>query len=195
MTALRLIAAPTVEPISLAEAKLHLRVDSNAEDTLITEQIKVARQQVENILQRALVTQTWELVMDKFPNSTTIKIPLPPLQSVSSITYIDQDGASTVYSSVSYLVDTYNQPGRIRLRLNLSWPSVYLQELNAVRIQFVAGYGAAAAVPEWAKAAIKLLLGDLYENREQTLVAPGIVMANLPTGVMDLLWPHRVVNF
>lgn len=188
---LTLVTAPTAEPISVTEAKSHLRVDISADDTLIGTYITAARQYAEQHLWRALVTQTWDLVLDYWPMGSRIEIPWPPLQSVTSVTYTDDNGDTSTYSSANYIVDTYGEPGGIVLKSTASWPSATLQEVNAVKVRFVAGYGAASAVPEPIKSAIKLLVGTLYENREDVQNAPGIVVTSLPFGVQSLLMPYR----
>lgn len=189
---LKLITAPTEEPVTASEAKSHLRVVTTAEDTDIARYIQVARDQVEMITRRALVTQTWELVLQGFPASNTIKLPKAPLQSVTSIKYTSLAGVESTFAANNYLVDTVSQPGQIRLRHDKSWPGDDLQEINGVVIRFVAGYGAAAAVPVWAKQAILLYVGDLYENREDTLIAQGVSMMALPNGVASLISGRRV---
>lgn len=188
-----LFTAPAAEPVSASEAKSHLRIDISDDDTLIGTYITAARVRVEQELNRALVTQTWELVLDGFPAGDRIRLPLPPLQSVTSVKYTDEDGVEATYSSANYLVDTDAEPGQIVLKSGVTWPAVtLLREVAAVRIKFVAGYGLAAAVPEPIKLAIKLLVGTYYENREDTLVAQGVTVMRLPTGVRDLLSSYRV---
>src|SRR5690606_14420890 len=142
------------------------RVDGTDEDTLITGLIAAARETVETFAGRALITQTWELVLDDWPDSDTIKLPRPPLQSVTSVTYVDEAGVSHTLSSASYIVDTDSEPGRLVLKAGESWPSETLQAANGVRVRYAAGYGAAAAVPEKFKLAVKLLAVHWYENRE-----------------------------
>lgn len=186
-----LVTPPAVEPVSLIEAKSHLRVDFSDDDTLIRSYITAARGYVEQHLRRALVTQTWESVLDYWPATGRLMLPFPPLQSVTSVTYYDEDGASAVFASSNYLVDAVGEPGCIVLKTNKSWPTVTLQETNGVVVRFVAGYGVAADVPEAIKAAIKLTLGTLYENREGAQVLPGVTSAVLPFGVAELLMPYR----
>ncbi len=188
---LKLITEPTTEPVTLAEAKSHLRVVTSADDADITRYITAAREQVELITRRALVTQTWELVLQAFPATDTIKLPKAPLQSVTSIKYTLLDGTVNTFDASNYLVDTVSQPGRIRLRYDKAWPGDELQEINGVVIRFVAGYGLAAAVPMWAKQAILLYVGDFYENREDTLIAQGVTSVPLPNGVESLIYGRR----
>jgi uncharacterized phiE125 gp8 family phage protein len=169
--------APTDEPLTLVEAKEHLRVDDAADDDLIANQRKAARVYVETVLGRQLMLATWNLYLDSFPSGDTpIYVPLPPLLSVVSITYVDTDGVSQTEASTVYTVDTDREPGRIYLAYDQSWSDTRSQR-KAVTVQFTAGYssGNAAAqqlaVPQTIKAAILFVLADLYENREAELDA------------------------
>ena len=120
--ALKLITAPATEPVTSTEAKSHLRVDTTADDTLIGTLITAARQHVEAHLRRALITQTWELVTDAFPVGDVLRLPLPPLVSVTSIKYTDEDGAESTFSSGLYVVDTDSTKGRVVLKNGETWP-------------------------------------------------------------------------
>ena len=192
--ALTLVTAPEVEPVSLTDAKLHLRVDVSDDDDLITALVQATREQAEAFTRRALITQTWELVLDAFPSSSTIAVPLPPLQSVSSIKYKVDGGTEYTFSSDSYVVDTDSEPGRIVLEDGAAWPGDTLYEAAAVRVRFVAGYGEAASdVPESIRAGMKLLLGHFYENREATVGVGN--MQVLPLGAEMTWWPYRVLRF
>lgn len=184
-----LVTAPASEPVSLAEAKLHLRVDATDEDTLITALITAARQLVEEETWRALVTQTWDYVADEWPAGDSIALPRPPLQSVTSITYIDEDGVTQTMPAADYIVDTYQH--RVVLAEDAEWPSADLYPTAAVRVRYVAGYGAASAVPGPIKAAMLLLIGHLFENREAVASGAGVASAELPLGVRALLAPYR----
>lgn len=193
--ALKLITAPATEPVTSAEAKAHLRVDTTADDTLIGTLITVARMHVENHLRRALITQTWELVLDAFPARNVIQLPMPPLASITSIKYTDEAAVEATFSSTAYAVDTDSTRGRVVLKSGESWPSVTLAATSGVRVRYVAGYGAAANVPQAIKQAILLLIGTLYENRESVLVAQGVTVMELPFGVNALLMPYRVFGW
>lgn len=175
------------KPLTLDEAKEHLRVDFTDDDALIHGLIDAATQHVEDVTSRALVTQTWTLRGDRFPTSGEVVLPRPPLQSVSSITYIDTSGASQTLATSEYDVHTDTLPGRITRAYNVTWPSVRAQP-NAVTITYVAGW-TEGAVPEALKSALKLIVGDLYRNREDTIT--GTVAARLKA-VDALLGPYRV---
>jgi uncharacterized phiE125 gp8 family phage protein len=200
MPGLKLILAPDHEPITLIEARLHLRLDatgspaSHPDDALVTSLIKAARQHIDGkdgLLSRALITQTWELQLDGFPVNE-IRLALPPLQSVSSVKYDDTAGVEQTVATANYAVDAVTPPGWVIPITGFSWPAT-METPNAVRIRFVAGYGNAAAVPEPIKAAMKLLIGHLYENREEVAVAQTVSI--LPMAAEALLSPYVFWTF
>jgi len=185
-----LATAPSVEPVSTDEAKLHLRVDSDTDDDLIDVLIQAAREGVEESTGRALITQTWTYIADAFPGEDRIELWHPPLQSVTSIKYTDSDGTEHTFSSDNYQVDTDSEPGRIVLTSGCSWPGDTLRAANGVEITFVAGYGDAATdVPASLLAAIKLTIGHLYEHREDVIVGKGA--RTLPSGADRILWRYK----
>lgn len=191
-----LATAPTDEPVTVAEAKAHLRVDIDDDDDLIEGLIATARQFVEvHVLRRATLTQTWDMYLDAWPESDRVAIPLPPLQSVSWVKYTDDTGTITTLSSSNYLVDTVSEPGRLVLKSGYTWPATTLQAVNGVNIRFVCGWSAAADVPKPIKQAILLMVGDLYENRENTLIGQGLTIKELPFAVQALLMPFRVYTW
>lgn len=208
--ALNLATAPATEPISLAEAKAHLRVDHADDDATITLLISVTRQYVDAVsgwLGRALVTQTWDFVLDQFPlpmapwccypltaaPPTALQVPWPPLQSVTSIKYIDVNGAQQTMPAGDYRVDAASTPGWI-LPVT-TWPATKAVP-NAVEIRFVAGYGDDAAdVPAPIRQALLLMIGAWYENREQVIAQyeGNTTVLSLPLGAEQLLAPYRMI--
>lgn len=190
---LRLVADATDEPVTLEEAKAHLRVDVTDDDDLITALITAARQMVEMVLRRALLSQDWELRLDAFPASDTLEIPLPPLQSIAAITYTQQDGTSVTFAATEYTVDTGSTPGRIALNSGASWPGDSLSALGGVQIAFTAGYASADAVPQAIRQALLLLVGHLYENREA--VTDTKTLQTTPLAFEYLLQPYRVFGW
>jgi len=160
---LNLKTAPAVEPITLDEAKLHLKVDGADDNTLITALIKTARQLAELETKRSFITQTWKLILDYAP--PVIEIPKPPLQSIVSITVIDLDGELSVVSDTVYNVDaSQNSPGRVALSSGSVWPEH--RGFASFIVEFKGGYGdAATSVPDALKQGILQLLGHLYDNR------------------------------
>lgn len=167
---------------------------TGSDDDLLNALITTARQHVENTLRRSLITQTWELWLDAFPSADYIEVPLPPLISVTSITYYDVDDTVATMDADEYFVDVKSEPGRIGLNDGETWPSTTLRPRNGVCVTFVSGYGAAAAVPKAIKQAMLLLLAHLYENREAVTTSGG-APNELPFAVNALLAPYRIWGF
>ena len=187
----KLYTPPAEEPITRAEVKTQVRVDAEDEDYYIDAMIKAIREDVQSHLGRALITQTYDYYLDAWPVTNYMKLPMPPLQSVTSITYTDVDGTSAIFSSSNYLVDTISEPGRIYLKNGQSWPSVNLQVVNPIVVRYVAGYGLAADVPMAIKQAMLLLAGTLFENRESVVVG-NISQAALIGGAEALMAKLRI---
>lgn len=186
--ALKLVTAPTVEPVSRTEAKLHCRVDITDDDALIDTLITAAREYCEVETDRSFINTTWDLVFDSFPD--TIYIPRSPLSSVTSITYLDTAGASTTLSSTLYTTDSKGEPGRIVPAYGETWPATYAI-VNAVTVRVVIGYGSAStSVPSSIIAAIKLLVGHWYQNRQA--VVTGTIASDVPMAVESLLMRVKV---
>lgn len=160
----RLITAPATEPVTLAEAKLQCRIDDATDDALITSLIIAAREQCEHILQRALITQTWENVLDGFPSDNDIELLNPPIIAITSIKYIDAATANEVtLASNQYSLDKDSEPGWVMPAYGVTWPAT-LDIANAVRVRYTAGYGAAADVPAAIKNWILLAVKELYDG-------------------------------
>ena len=164
-------------PVTLAEAKAHLRVLASDQDGLISVLVMAATAHLEGrngILGRALVTQTWDMRIDCFPrrHAGRIELPMPPLQSVTWIKYLDGEGVEQTLANTEYTVDAQHMIGRVRPAYGKQWP-VALDDEGAVRIRFVAGYGAADVVPVPIKQAILLLVGHWWINREAVGQAGG----------------------
>lgn len=185
---LMIIAAPEEEPVSLAAAKLHLRVDHDDEDALIRGFIAAARQDAEHQLGRALCAQTLRLSLDGFP-SGCIVLPRPPLQSVKAITYLDADGVRQTIDPADYRAITDELVGRVLPAYGKSWPAARV-EPGSVQITYVAGWPEASDVPESIKSWIKVRLGTLYKLRATLDSAP---LNDAPRQAFDaLLDPYRV---
>jgi uncharacterized phiE125 gp8 family phage protein len=174
---LKLITAPTAEPLTPAEAKTHLRVTGSDDDAYITALIVAARQAAEHITGRALMPQTWELALDEFEDQ--IMLPKPPLTSITSVKYVDADGVLQTMDPAGYQLDDHAVPARLVPAYGTSWPSTRTQP-NAVLVRFACGYANAAAVPQEIKSWMLLRIGMLYENREAMIV--GVSIAELPHG-------------
>lgn len=194
---LNLITAPLSEPVSLLEAKNHLRLmlDDEVPEESILSFILVAREKIENETRRALITQTWEAVSGAFPWSSDcpIELELPPLQSVISVKYIDIDGMEQTWDSNLYQVNTKSTPGLILPVFGESYPETG-DVINAVTIEFVAGYGDQAEdIPSPLKHAMKLIIGELYVRREEAVM--GAAITTVPLSVSNLISPYRIITF
>lgn len=172
---------------------------TSVEDDLINSLITAARQYCEKFQNRAFITQTWELWLDDWPDKYYIEIPLPPLSSITSLVYYStadaattayQPGGETPVGTDTYFADAKSEPGRLCLKYSKSWPSATLRPHNGICITFVAGYGAAAAVPKAVKQAVLLYIGDFYENREAT--SGSIYEIKRNPAAESLLWQDRV---
>ena len=198
--------APTVWPVTLAEAKAHMRVDIGDEDTLIEALIVAATKHCENLTGRQFMLATWRLSLDRFPcgvfndqsspaiEGNDIILPRPNLLAVSSIKYDDADGTEQTMDAADYRVGTDERPGRISLAYDAEWPTTRSQS-NAVRVLYTAGYSASAtaataqaAVPQNVKQAILLLVAQWFENRETQAI--GTIATTLAFTIENLLAPE-----
>lgn len=178
---------PETEPVSTSDMKDHLRIDTSTEDTLISSYATTARQVLERMTRRSFITQTITLKFDSFP--TKIRLPRPPAISITSIQYVDTDGATQTWSSSEYDVDTSLQPASIEPSYDYDYPDTRKQA-NAVTVTYTAGYGASSTdVPEGLRLAIKLLAGTFYENREATGVSK---ITELPLGLQFLVASYEM---
>ena len=175
--------APAVEPVSLNEAKDHLRVSVDEDDALIQRLIRTARRHTERTLSfRALITQTLVGGLPNWPHDGVIRLPYPPLQSVTSIAYVDTAGNSANVDSAVYGVDT--KLDLIYLNYNQTWPTVSLRPYDPITITWVAGQGDSGSdVDDEYKATILLLVGHLYENREAVVLGQGVTQTVLAQAV------------
>lgn len=196
--ATRLITPPTADPLTLLEVKAHCRVDID-DDGLIAGYLLAARVHIENETRRAFMTQTWELTIDdRWPAERVngswrhrVVLPRPPMLSVESITYVDQLGATQTLAVDQYLAaKSDTDEWVIRPAYGVNWPGVR-EQMAAITITFVAGYGANPSdVPEPLRQAMLLLVGHMYENREAINV--GNIVTELPLAVQSLMFPYRV---
>lgn len=188
---LSLVTGPTAEPVSLAEAKAHLRVSHSNEDALLATYLMAARSAAENYTRRALAVQTFDQTFDygvpcSADGRPRLVLLRSPVVSVTAVSYVDTNGVLQTLNPSQYLVDTIGIEGRIEQAYGVTWPEVR-DQMAAITVRFVAGY---AQIPEPVRAAILLTLGHLYEHREDVVVGPS---ANeLPRGAEALLFPYRV---
>lgn len=187
------IEAPAAEPVTIAEVKSQANIDHSDDDALIAADITAAREEVEHYLGRPLITQTWERVLDAFP-ADAILLGWGPVQSIASIKYIDTDGVQQTMDAADYSLDkdSNEQVGFVlRAATITAWPST-LDTANAVRVRFVAGYGATAAdVPMLIRKRIIVRAASTYKHRDETVV--GTIVASLPDRFHDrMLDRYRV---
>ena len=196
---LYLVTAPTEQPVSLADAKAFMRVDTSDDDDVISAMLNTAIQNVDGRdgrLGRALISQTWDLKLPGFCGYE-IGIPLPPLIEVASVTYYDGANALQTLSTDVYEVAGIGgfAKGRVVLKYGQRWPVTY-ERAEAITIRFRAGYvdtdasPATGEVPAPILTAIKRQVATMYENRESVVV--GATVATIPGAVESMLAPYRV---
>ncbi|HEY4124732.1 MAG TPA: head-tail connector protein, partial [Rhizomicrobium sp.] len=175
---------PAIEPVTLEEARAHLKVDTADDDTLITALIAAARARAEWHTGRAFITQSWVLWLDCWPERNCVEIPLPPSQAVTNLTTYALDDTAAVLDANLYQVDTASTPARITLKSPAIAAST--RALNAIAIAFNTGYGDAASdVPQAIRTAILEIIADLYANRGDTSLDP-------PQTALAMLAPYRI---
>jgi uncharacterized phiE125 gp8 family phage protein len=202
-----LVTGPLAEPLTLAQAKNHLRVETSftEDDGLISDLVAVSREQVERHTRRALYRQKWRLTLDRFP--AIIRLPVPPLMAVEAIKYIDANGAEQTLDASGYEVDL--PAGYVFPAFGSVWPTTRCQP-SAVNVLYWCGYtdgiedpnappedpksqpsagDPLKKIPRVALQAMRLLIGHWYENREEVIAGPG--HSQLPMGVAALLSPLR----
>lgn len=189
----KVITAPASEPISLEAAKNHLKVDYDTDDTLISGLITAAREYAEDYTNLKLITQTVEEVFPCFPplegavHHDAITLTFSPLQSVSSISYLNTSGASTPLAESEYIDHTHMKPPLITPEVDKEWPDTYDQP-DAVKVTYVVGFGAADDIPETIISAMLLMIGYWYENRADSV-------RRQPTQAEHLLKQQKILTF
>lgn len=182
---------PALEPVTLTEAKAHLRVDSTDDDVYIATLITAAREWVEQYLDRTLVHTQWVMRFDKFPPDGTqdIELPRPPMvasgtATAVALTYTAENGTTVAYSSNTFRVDRASTPGAVKALYGQTWPP-HLQDDNSIAVTWWAGYGAnGPSVPAAIRHAMLMLLGTWYERRAS---ADNLGGSEVPFGVRSLL--------
>lgn len=196
---IREVQGPASEPITLNEAKLHLRESENDQDALVLTLIKAARRYAENYTRRVFVERTMELTLDHWPAGHIISVPTPPLQSVSWIKYIDFAGNLQTLDSSLYVVDAYQEPARIQPAYLETWPDIRGGDFNSIQVRYVAGYASGSpsdyrtGLPEELKAWMKTRVADLYENRESVSIGAGNLV-QVPRHTIDGLLDGLIVS-
>ena len=198
----KIITAPIAEPVTLQQCRDHLRVtpfeegssdEAHPDDTIIMAMAAAAREWAENFTGLSLAAKTYELALDAFPDDE-IEIPHPPLIEVVQITYVDEDEVVQTVPGDQYVIDNHLLPGWVFPARGFYWPAAD-QVVNSVRVTYRAGYaveGDASGpepLPAVAQAAILLVLGHLYEHRED---ATERALVTVPNGAKSLLRPLRL---
>ena len=192
---LSLVTSPVVEPISLPEAKAHLRIDGSDSDNEIVSMIAAARAQLENVTRRRFVQQTWDYTLPRFP-SGDIYLPTQPVSSITSVNYVNGSGVSTPFTDFTLISD--GPRSRVVPDYNVSWPTTR-EHGNAVTVRFVTGYEPSTDspqdltknIPADIKSAMKIIISDMYENRESWTP---LQMNELP-GLLTLYSPYILRGF
>jgi uncharacterized phiE125 gp8 family phage protein len=189
---LKQTTAPAAAPISVAEAKAHMRVDVSDDDTLIGSLIETAVAQLDGydgtLGGRAMVTQSWT-ISTRYALENRIYLPVAPVQSVTSISYYDGNDANQTATVSDYYLHNFEDVAWLYPKSGKSWPSVY-DRPDAFRVEFVTGYGAASAVPDDIKTALLLMVAHWYANREPVLT--GTISSELPFGIDHIIAKYRL---
>lgn len=173
---LSIVTPPIAEPLTWSQAQKHLRQDGLDDDQVFVETILIpaARDRAELATRRAMLTQTWDYVLDEFPRGGYIEIPKPPLVSVTYVQYVDMAGVTQTWGASNYLVQAPAGPrcqrGRVSLPFAAVWPIV-LPQAGAITVRFICGYGSSGAdLPPMLVVAQLQDVGTLYESREAIVV-------------------------
>jgi len=181
-----------MEPISVEDARLHLRATESVEDAYIADLITAARQTVERRCSRSFYDRTLELVLDRFPSCDEIRLLFGPVSSVPSITYLDADGVSQTFAAASYVLDSTSVHPRVVLADGESWPETQAHP-NAVTIRYVAGYGTDSVdIPADLRHAVRFLVGHWYANREAVVV--GTISSQVAETLESLIYPLLIME-
>lgn len=187
--ALVLTNGPATEPVTVAEAKAHARIDNNVEDVLITSLILTSRLHIEAALGLALITQSWLMRLDRWPKSNVVTLPLRPAQAVTAVRLFALDGVPQPLDSGSYRLDGEQTPPRL-VPVDGVWPSPQRRHAG-IEIAFTAGYGDAPDdVPQPLRHALKCLVAHWYEHRDPFLMGPRNTA--VPPAIGELLMPYQV---
>jgi uncharacterized phiE125 gp8 family phage protein len=216
----QLLRAPAAEPVTLAEAKAHMRVEINDDDALITGLLLAAREHVEDVTGRKLITQKWRLLLDRFtkdevtyvffnrlfvrsvydlaanhltPDTTrVIHLPMAPVQTVDLFNVIDQDGTTVAFDPANFVVDNVAEPGRIALKEKSDWPYPMpdLASVNGVQIDLTVGYGSDGST---VPERLKLAIKMLAAHwYENREDSSPLALRGVPMGVSALLQNFRI---
>lgn len=173
---LNIITPPEVEPLTLAEAKLSLRVDGSGDDSFIVNLIKAARVMAEEYLKRSLITQSWQLQYDQYAPSVVV-LPRGPVQKIDHVKIIARDWSEQIVDSLTYFLNA----GKEQLVFDAA-PVGHI-----VQIQYDTGYGDSSAIPQSIKQGMLAHIVSMYENRMEN--------KGIPEAAMALYDQHRIMKF
>ena len=180
------LTPPAAEPVSLAEAKLFLRLDHGEEDSLLSTLITAARLMVEAASGRMLVEQAWRIVLDRWPESGEIRLPFSPLLSIVEARVYDVLGAPQLVASTALGLERQADPPVIRIVGDV--PEIGRSH-SAIEIDVLAGFGSSSsAVPALLRQAVLMLAARWFEQRGDVV---GRDAAALPAEIMALVAPYR----
>jgi uncharacterized phiE125 gp8 family phage protein len=191
MYGLSVVTPPTLDAISVAEAKQHLQLAPSytGEDAYLAALIDAATGYVETRCGIAIMSQALLLETDHWPSLVEgIKLPRPPLASVTSVKYRDPAGADTTWNSANYVVSTSRRPGTIRAAYGITWPATRIQP-DSIRVTYVAGYSSPDNVPATIKHALRLCVGNMFEQRTSEIT--GSITASVAHTLDALLLQHE----
>jgi uncharacterized phiE125 gp8 family phage protein len=192
----QITSEPAVEPVTVAEARAHLRYEGESyDDTYITSIIKTARRICENYCNRVFITQTWRQNENSFGEKIELKV--SPVQSVTSVKYYDSSETQQTLSTSNYQVDLLDDVSTIYEGVSAGFPTTSTSTINPIEIIYICGYGDASTdIPEDIIHAVKLMISHLYENREGVNVSmTNASQIPLPDNVKQLLGFYRVKHF
>ncbi|WP_045836045.1 head-tail connector protein [Hyphomicrobium sp. 99] len=182
---------PAVEPVTVADAKAHMRIDSDDEDVLIGSLLLTSRLHIEVALSLALITQSWKLTLDRWPGGRDVELPLTPLRSIDEVRVKNAAGVANAVPAESYLVDLASRPAR--LVWNNSVPPSPQVRANGIEIDMTVGFGSTGeSVPAPLKHAILMLTAHWYEHRDPGEI--GSDDARIPECVSALINPFRTIR-
>jgi uncharacterized phiE125 gp8 family phage protein len=187
-----LLAGPAAEPVTLAEARAWLRLDGTDEDALVTTLVAAARIHVESTTGRALLTQSWRVVLDCWPIDRSVMLPVAPLQTLTEIRAYDEGGDASTIALAQFQAETAVAPARLLLPPSVGGMPALRQRLG-IEIDYVAGYGDDGSdVPADLRQALLVLVAHWFEHRDAVITAGS--GAVIPEGFDRMLTPYRRVR-
>lgn len=180
--------ASTDEPMTVADLRPHLRLESDTDDFTVTGKLIASRKRIEGRTLRSFMRNQFDLAIDRFPcDGSPIRIPRMPLVSIDRVTAFLLDGTSQDFGSSGYYVDTYSEPGRLCLKSGYTWPTATRCQVGGV-IRFTAGYTTTpeSGIPDPLLEAMRKLATELYENREAASLGNS-VNEPLPYGLEEMI--------